>query len=136
MRIALGYLGFVSLQIGAWALIAPRSFYDDFPGLGRAWVSADGPFNEHLVRDVGALNLAVAAVFVVAMVRLGRELVTIAGVVALVWGLPHAVYHLLNTDVLETSDVVASLFGLVTFAVLGGGLVYAATRMHHTAVES
>ena len=35
-------------------------FYDDFPGLGRSWVAADGPYNEHLVRDVGALNLALA----------------------------------------------------------------------------
>ena len=29
------------------------------------WVAVDGPFNEHLVRDVGALNLALA--FVAAM---------------------------------------------------------------------
>ncbi len=42
-RIALGYLALVSLQIGLWAQFAPRSFYDDFPGLGRAWVAIDGP---------------------------------------------------------------------------------------------
>ena len=61
IRIALGYLAFVSLEVGIWAQFAPRSFYDDFPGLGRAWVRVDGPFNEHLVRDVGGLNLALAA---------------------------------------------------------------------------
>lgn len=134
VRIALGYLSFVSVQIGVWALVAPLSFYDDFPGLGRAWVSVDGPYNEHLVRDVGALNLAVAVLFVTAAIRLGRELVTIAGVVAVVWGLPHAVYHLFNTDVLDTSDVAASLFGLIAFVVLGGGLVYAAPRLPSPAV--
>ena len=136
VRIALGYLSFVSLQIGVWALVAPRSFYDDFPGLGRAWVSVDGPYNEHLVRDVGALNLAVATLVVAAAVRLGRELVMIAGAVALVWGIPHTIYHLLNTDVLDSSDVAVSLFGLITFAVLGGGLVYAGTRLPHTKSES
>lgn len=128
IRIALGYLTLVSLQIGVWALFAPRSFYDDFPGLGRTWVSADGPYNEHLVRDVGALNLAVAALFIAAALRLGRELVGLAGIVALVWGVPHALYHLANTDVLDTSDAVVSLLGLILFGVLGGGLVYAAGR--------
>ncbi len=129
VRIALGYLSAVSIQIGAWALVAPRSFYDDFPGLGRMWVSVDGPYNEHLVRDVGALNLAVAVLFVVAAIRLGRDVVTLAGAVALVWGVPHTVYHLLNTDVLDAGDVVVSLLGLILFVVLGGGLVYAATRL-------
>lgn len=129
VRVALGYLGVVSLQIGVWALLAPRSFYDDFPGLGRTWVSVDGPYNEHLVRDVGALNLAITALFAIAFIRLGRELVTVAGIAALVWGIPHALYHLFNTDVLDTSDVVVSLLGLVLFALLGGGLLYAAPRL-------
>ena len=44
----------------------PRSFYDDFPGAGRTWVAVDGPYNEHLVRDVGGLNLALAFVAVLA----------------------------------------------------------------------
>lgn len=136
VRVALGYLILVSVQIGAWALVAPRSFYDDFPGLGRAWVSVDGPYNEHLVRDVGALNLALTTLFVVAFIRLGRQLVTIAGAVAFVWGVPHAIYHLFNTDVLDTSDIVVSLLGLAVFVVLGGGLVYAATRLPDTPVAS
>ena len=136
MRIALGYLSFVSLQIGAWALVAPRSFYDDFPGLGRAWVSVDGPFNEHLVRDVGALNLAMAALFVAAMVRLGRELVTMAGVLAIIWGTPHAIYHVLNTDGLGAGDLTVSLLGLTFFVLVGGGLIYAAPRVERERIAS
>ncbi len=122
----------MSAQIGLWALFAPRSFYDDFPGLGRTWVSVDGPYNEHLVRDVGALNLAVTALLLIAFVRLSRELVTVAGVVALVWGVPHALYHMFNTEALDSSDAVVSILGLVTFAVLGGGLIYAAPRLERT----
>ncbi|BAN02967.1 hypothetical protein [Ilumatobacter coccineus] len=127
-RIALGYLAVVTGQIGLWALLAPRSFYDDFPGLGRAWVSVDGPYNEHLVRDVGALNLAILAVFVIAWLRLDRNSVTLAGVVALVWGVPHASYHVVNTDGLGSGDLVASLLGLGLFALLGAGLLWAARR--------
>ena len=44
--------------------VAPKSFYEDFPGAGRVWVAVDGPYNEHLVRDVGSLNLALAFVAV------------------------------------------------------------------------
>ena len=89
-RFALGYLIVVTTQIGVWALAAPTSFYDSFPGLGRAWVSVDGPYNEHLIRDVGALNMALGALFVAAWIQLGRQVVMIAGVAALVWGVPHA----------------------------------------------
>lgn len=117
-RIALGYLALVSLQIGVWAVVAPRSFYDDFPGLGRSWVEVDGPYNEHLVRDVGALNLAFAVLVVAAAIRLTRSLVTIASVAALVWGVPHLLYHLVNADSLGTGDAVASIGGLIAFVAL------------------
>ena len=45
-------VGDPALVVGVWALVLPRSFYDDFPAAGRHWVSALGPYNEHLVRDV------------------------------------------------------------------------------------
>lgn len=124
-RIALGYLIVVSVQIGVWAVLAPQSFYDGFPGLGRTWVSVDGPYNEHLVRDVGALNLAIAALFIVAWWRVERFLVLAAGVAALAWGVPHTVYHLANTDGLDAVDLTTSLSGLILFVVIGGGLLWA-----------
>ncbi|MEO1060979.1 MAG: hypothetical protein AAFZ07_06150 [Actinomycetota bacterium] len=117
-RVALGYLIVVSAEIGLWALLAPRSFYDGFPGLGRAWVAVDGPYNEHLVRDVGALNLALAVVLLAAAVRLTRPLVDIAALAAIVWGVPHLTYHVLNTDGLSASDLALSLGGLTLFVAL------------------
>lgn len=113
----------VSAQIGVWALFAPRSFYDDFPGFGRAWVAVDGPFNEHLIRDVGALNLALVTLMAFAAVRMSRDLVLVTGAATLVWGVVHACYHMLNTDGLDGGDLAASLGGLTLFALLGGGLV-------------
>lgn len=122
VRIALGYLIVVTTQIGVWALFAPQSFYEDFPGLGRAWVSTDGPFNEHLVRDVGALNIALAVLLLAAAVLLTKELVVTAGIATLAWGIPHTIYHLVNTDKLTGSDLLISLGGLITFAIIGGGV--------------
>ena len=76
-RVWLTLLGLVGLFVGTWATFFPRSFYDDFPaGSGHAWVAADGPYNEHLVRDVGALNLALAAVAIAALVVGGLGLLT------------------------------------------------------------
>ncbi len=118
LRVALGYLTFQNLQIGFWALLAPRSFYDGFPGLGRGWIAVDGPYNEHLIRDVGALNLALAVIFVAAAISLDRLMARVAAGAALVWGVPHALYHMLNTDGLSTGDVVVSLSGLVFYAAI------------------
>lgn len=128
MRVALAYLILVALQIGLWAQFAPRSFYDDFPGLGRAWVSVDGPYNEHLVRDVGGLYLAMAALLVAAAVRLTRTLVTLAGIAALVSGVPHLVYHVINTDGLSRGDTAASLTGLAAFALIPVALLWLGPR--------
>jgi hypothetical protein len=107
------------LAVGAWALAAPRSFYDAFPGGGHAWVGVDGPYNEHLVRDVGALNLAVVAVLVLAAWWGGTELVRAACVAALIWSVPHFAYHVTHLDALAgTTDRVgeAGSLGLAVVA--------------------
>ena len=128
-RLALAWLALSALQIGAWALLAPQSFYDNFPGFGRSWVSVDGPFNEHLVRDVGALNLALAVLLVAAAIRLSRDLVSVAAIASLVWGVPHALYHLANTDGLSTMDNLASIGGLLFSVVLAAMLLVSAKKL-------
>lgn len=50
----------VTALVGMWAALWPRSFYDDFPWPGHPWVALLGAYNEHLVRDFGAMNLAMA----------------------------------------------------------------------------
>ena len=109
MLVALAVVGVVT---GLWAAFAPRGFYDDFPGGGRSWVSADGPYNEHLVRDFGALNLALAAVTIVALVTLARPAVVAAALAWLVFGVPHLVYHARHLDVYDTGDKVGTMAAL------------------------
>ena len=60
IRVALGVVAAIQLFDGVYALLAPVSFYEDFP-LGRGWVEALPGYNEHLVRDVGGLFLATGA---------------------------------------------------------------------------
>ena len=136
VRVGLAYLAVVSLQIGVWAQFAPGSFYRDFPGLGRSWVSVDGPYNEHLVRDVGGLYLALAVVVVVAAVSLNRTMVRTAALATLVSGVPHFVYHLLNTAGLGAGDIAASLAGLFVFAAVPVALLLTPRSLWDTTTEA
>jgi nucleoside-diphosphate-sugar epimerase len=112
-RVLLAILAFTSIELGLWAQLAPKSFYESFPGGGRSWVSADGPYNEHLVRDFGGLNLALAVVLVVAAVKLTPLLARTAAVAALFFYVPHLVYHASNLDVYDTGDQIANMVTLV-----------------------
>jgi hypothetical protein len=94
LRVGMLLLAAVSLVVGVWALLVPRCFYDDFPLSGRDWVSTLGPYNEHLVRDVGALNLALGMLLVLVAVLLEGRLVQVSLVASLVYAVPHFVFHL------------------------------------------
>src|SRR4051794_7849253 len=106
-RVLLVIIGAGNALVGLWAAVAPQSFYDNFPGGGRHWVSVDGPFNEHLVRDVGTLNLALAAVILAALVRPTRYLVQVVAGAELVYSAPHLLYHLFHLEPFEADDKVA-----------------------------
>jgi hypothetical protein len=125
-RVLLWISAVTSAQLGVWAAFAPRSFYDDFPGGGRTWVSVNGPYNEHFVRDFGDLNLALAVMLGVAAWTLVPLVVRTAAVAYAVYGLPHLVYHLRHLDVFDASDKVANTVALVLAlgaAVIGAALL-------------
>jgi hypothetical protein len=128
-RIALALLFAQGLIIGTWAAAWPRSFYDDFPGGGRSWVAADGPYNEHLVRDFGDLNLALAVVTLVALIAFTRSVVLAAALGWIVYQTPHLVYHLRHLDLYDTSDKVANVTSLLLALVLPIVVLLGARRL-------
>jgi nucleoside-diphosphate-sugar epimerase len=121
VRLLLWFMAIGSVGVAFQALFTPRSFYDDFP-LGRGWVRMDGPYNEHLVRDVGSLNLAIVVLVLAALFVSTRSLARVAAVVYLVNAVPHFVYHSRHIDMagMESSDKIGILF------TLGGAVVLAA----------
>ena len=129
LRAGLGLLAVAATVVGAWALAAPRSFYDDFPGGGRSWVSAVGPYNEHLVRDVGGLNLALALLLVAAAVLLERRLVIIVLAAYLVNAVPHFIFHVSHMDELSTGDQVGQTVSLALAVLLPLALLPLARRV-------
>lgn len=121
-RTALLLLAAAALYQGLWAQLAPRSFYDDFPG-GMSWIAREGTYNEHLVRDIGGLVNGLAVVAVVAAWTLGRSVLVATAVGWLVYSVPHLGFHVthplgdtsmqaINVVVL-TSQIALPLLGLL-----------------------
>lgn len=127
IRLGLLALGLPLVGIGAWALFGPHSFYGEFPADGRHWVSALGPYDEHLVRDVGALLLALGVLQLWAAALLSRVLVRVALAVPLIYAVPHLIFHASETEPFGTGDNVANLATL-TLAVVVPVILLALTR--------
>jgi hypothetical protein len=119
-RYAAAALTGTAALVGGWALAAPASFYRGFPVSGHPWVAGLGAYDEHLVRDVGALYLALGVVSGWAVLRPARETGRLAGIAWLVFSLPHLLFHAGHHGVLGAGDALGSVLAL------GGTVVLAA----------
>jgi hypothetical protein len=104
--------------VGIWATVSPRGFYDEFPGAGHHWVSAVGAYDEHLVRDVGALYLGALGLLALAWAWLDRRLVQATLISYAVAALPHLIYHCTALDGFSAGDAVAEIGGLALNVVI------------------
>jgi hypothetical protein len=131
-RTLLGVLAILAIFVGLWAAAFPRVFYSSFPGLGLHWISSDGPYNEHLIRDVGALYLGFAAAAVAAMVTRTAMPGRVVGIGWSLFGILHISYHLGHPEG-STFDQVGTI---VTLAIdlLVGVLLVLPGRAGHNAV--
>jgi hypothetical protein len=126
IRFGLIYLAVTIGVVATWILIAPKGFYDSFPGGGTHWVSALPPYNEHLERDFGATGLGLAVLAALAAVWMERRLVQTAAIALFVAGVPHLAYHATTTDRYSTGDNVGSLGGLALDVLLPLAILYLA----------
>ena len=121
-RYGLLVIAFAQLGATMQALLAPRSFYDDFP-LGRGWVQAYPAYNDHLIYDYGAYTLGALVALVIAAIWLDRRVVQLATVSWLVSATIHLVNHVVTVDRYGTGDAVANLTGLFLFVAIPGVLL-------------
>jgi hypothetical protein len=117
-RILLGVLALLAIVVGLWAVASPISFYSFFPGLGLHWISSDGPFNEHLIRDVGALYLGFAAAAIAAIVTRSATPGRVVGIGWAVFGILHISYHLGHPEG-STASQIGTVVSLAVDLLLG-----------------
>lgn len=104
IRAGLAILSAPLLATGGWAALEPVSWYRSYPGLGRAWVVDNGPFNHHLTVDAGIGFLAIGVVLLAAAAFYERRLAQVALVAFLVHDIPHALHHLANRGSQSRAD--------------------------------
>lgn len=108
-----------------WPLASPRGFYNTFPGLGMHWIDINGPFNEHFLRDFGALNAALLVVVLYALFKPAVE--QAAGFAIAIYALPHAIYHLGHLDVYTSAEKIPAVAPLVLQIFMGLAIAWLAT---------
>jgi hypothetical protein len=99
-RLGLLILAAPTLITGAWAVLAPASWYADY-GHGIAPPSAFGEYNEHFVQDLGSGYLGVGAVLVCAVVWMHRQVIRAALIGFLVFTVPHLLVHVIEAGKLD-----------------------------------
>ena len=121
VRIGLIVLAAGQLFTGLWAVIATRSWFDDFPGLGPRLVAAEPPYNAHLAADAGAGFLATGVALLAAAVWAQRSAVYVALLAYLTFAVPHLIFHLRHP-----ADALTGGEQLLNLALLGGPVALAA----------
>ena len=112
VQITLLYFGLTNAFSGVWALFMPHSFYDSFPGFGRVWVAIDGPYNQHLIQDVGGFFLALSVLSFLALLAPRLVSARATAICLLTFNLPHLLYHLKHLHMLQFIDQLGNVVTL------------------------
>jgi AhpD family alkylhydroperoxidase len=126
VRANVAVAGLLNAGIGLWAVISPHGWYRTFPGVGHHWISALGPYDEHLARDAGSGLLAVGVLLVWVALAPRARLLRPAVVASLAFSMPHLGYHVASSDHLPTADNIVNLALLTLAVVLPAALLWVA----------
>lgn len=113
-----GVAGVGFLAAGAWAFFAPEAFFEA--------VATFEPYNPHLVRDIGAFQLGLGAVLVLAVVLREALLVALGGTA--VGAVFHLVGHVLDRHLGGNPAVDIPAFGLLAVLLVAAAVARARTR--------
>jgi hypothetical protein len=123
LRVGVWFLAVATLAVGVVATLAPRAFYDRVP-----WVSLAPPYSEHLMRDYGAMNLALALIMVVAAITMDRLMIRTSLAAYVVFAIPHLLFHVTHHQHYTTAQAVGETTALVVAALLPLGLLMLTRR--------
>jgi hypothetical protein len=125
VRAGLALLGVLHLAGGVPAVVAPRWFFDTFPGFGHRWTAAYPPFNRHLIADLGATFITLGALLLLAAWLADRRVGAAALAGTLIFSTLHLVFHATHAGALTGFDLTASLVALALGVLLPAALLAA-----------
>jgi hypothetical protein len=132
LRTGLIILALYHLVLGVWALFLPRSFYDTFPAPGHPWVALLPPYNEHLLRDFGGLNLAIVVVLGSAAATIERRLTFTALAAAIIVEVPHMIFHTTHLHDFPPADAITQTILLSVIMAIPIALLIPARHLPRT----
>lgn len=102
------------LPFGAWAMLGPRSFFDR--------VATFEPYNQHFIQDIGAFQLGLGGVLLVAAIRPALGGLAIALFGSGIGAAAHVVSHVVGHDLggKPASDI--PLFSVIALMLLAAGV--------------
>ena len=103
--------GVLLLGLGLWAMVLPQSFYDT--------TATFEPYNRHFLQDVGAFQVGLGAVLLLALT--GRDVLAVALVGVGIGSLAHTVSHVLGVDLGGKPAVDIPTLSILTVLLLVAG---------------
>jgi hypothetical protein len=109
----LGGIGFVGF--GAWAMLSPRTFFET--------MARFDPYNQHFVQDIGAFQVGLGAVLLVAVAVRNADLLAAALLGTGLGAALHALSHVIGMDLGGTPAMDIPIFGGLAALLLIAGVV-------------
>ena len=125
---AIGVVGGVSfLAFGVWAMVGPESFFDA--------VATFEPYNQHFVQDVGAFQIGLGAVLLLAAIPAGADALAVGLIGVGIGSAAHTVSHVVGRNLGGTPEADIPFSIVLTVLLLAGGLVRSRERASSSGSE-
>ena len=114
-RVVAASAGAFLVALGSWAMVDPRAFFDG--------VATFEPYNRHFLMDIGAFQIGLGAVLLLAVLRPGADTLAVV-LLGVGTGLAfHLLSHALTSDEGGTPETDIPFFAVVTLLVLSAGVL-------------
>ena len=109
----LGGVAFVAL--GVWALLGPRSFFDA--------VATFEPYNRHFLQDIGAFQIGLGAVLLLAALPGRVDGLALALLGVGIGATFHFISHIVGRDLGGNPETDIPVFGVIALLLLAAGVL-------------
>jgi hypothetical protein len=114
-RVAAVAGGLSFLVLGLWAMVDPESFFEQ--------VADFEPYNQHFLQDIGAFQIGLGAILLLAALLGGADALLAGLLGAAIGSAAHLVSHAVGHDLGGTPETDIPFFAIVTVVLLAGAMV-------------